>query len=82
MQVHLTDGERRALRQLQKQRRDDDGYVKVTVVLMLDSGWPVGQRGRGARAWTRPRSTATCGPLPTWGWTSTWPTSAPATGAC
>ena len=42
MQVHLTDSERRALRQLQKQRRDEDGYVKVTVVLMLDSGWPVG----------------------------------------
>ena len=43
MQVHLTDSERRALRQLQKQRRDEDGYVKVTVVLMLDSGWPVGR---------------------------------------
>ncbi len=42
MQVHLTASERRALRQLQKQRRDDEGYVKVTVVLMLDSGWPVG----------------------------------------
>jgi len=43
MQVHLTDSERRTLRQLQKQRRDEDGYVKVTVVLMLDSGWPVGR---------------------------------------
>ena len=42
MQMQLTDSERRALRQLQKQRRDDDGYVKVTVVLMLDSGWPTG----------------------------------------
>ncbi len=37
----MTDSERRALRQLQKQQRDD-GYVKVTVVLMLDSGWSVG----------------------------------------
>ncbi|WP_035566156.1 IS630 family transposase [Hymenobacter sp. IS2118] len=41
MQVSLTDSERRALRQLQKQRRDDDGYVQVTVVLMLDAGWGV-----------------------------------------
>lgn len=39
MKVSLTAGERRAL---QKQRRDDDGYVKVTVLLMLDSGWAVG----------------------------------------
>ena len=28
---------------MQKQRRDEQGYVKVTVVLMLDSGWPVGR---------------------------------------
>jgi len=41
MKLALTDSERRALRQLQKQRRDEAGYVKVTVVLMLDSGWPV-----------------------------------------
>ena len=27
------------MRQLQKQRRDDEGYVKVTVVLMLAAGW-------------------------------------------
>lgn len=39
MNVNLTDAERRELRALQKQRRDDDGYIKVTVVLMLDSGW-------------------------------------------
>lgn len=38
MNLALTDPERRELRQLQKQRRDDDGYVKVTVVLMLDAG--------------------------------------------
>lgn len=42
MKLPLTDSERRALRQVQKQRRDEAGYVKVTVVLMLDSGWPVG----------------------------------------
>jgi len=39
MKVDLTDAEREHLRQLQKQRRDDEGYVKVTVVLMLDTGW-------------------------------------------
>ena len=38
MNVELTDTERQYLRQLQKQRRDDEGYVKVTVVLMLDAG--------------------------------------------
>lgn len=38
MNVALTAIERQQLRQLQKQRRDDDGYVKVTVVLMLDAG--------------------------------------------
>ena len=39
MKVALTDGERVHLGQLQKQRRDEAGYVKVTVVLMLDAGW-------------------------------------------
>ena len=34
MTVTLTEAER----QLQKQRRDEAGYVKVTVVLMLDAG--------------------------------------------
>ena len=38
MSVQLTDSERRQLRQWQKQRRDNDGYVKVTVVLLLDKG--------------------------------------------
>ena len=42
MQVVLTDSERQQLRQLQKQRRDDEGYVKVTVLLMLDHGCPAG----------------------------------------
>lgn len=41
MKGNLTAAERAQLRQWQKQRRDDDGYVKVTVVLMLDAGWPV-----------------------------------------
>ena len=36
MKGHLTATER--LQQWQKQRRDDEGYVKVTVVLMLDAG--------------------------------------------
>ena len=35
--------ERRASRAMQKQRRDEQGYVKVAVILMLDSGWPVGR---------------------------------------
>ena len=43
MKVELTDADRQHLRQLQKQQRDDDGYVKVTVVLMLDAGWGAGQ---------------------------------------
>ena len=42
MNVALTDTERQHLRQLQKQRRDDEGYVKVTVILLLDKGRPVG----------------------------------------
>jgi len=41
MNVSLTAAERTQLRQWQKQRRDNDGYVKVTVVLLLDAGWPV-----------------------------------------
>ncbi|RYE19623.1 MAG: transposase, partial [Sphingobacteriaceae bacterium] len=40
MNVSLTPAERTQLRQWQKQRRANDGYVKVTVVLMLDAGWP------------------------------------------
>ena len=43
MKLELTDVERAHLRQLQKHRRDDEGYVKVTVVLMLDAGWGAGQ---------------------------------------
>ena len=38
MNVGLSDSERQQLRQWQKQRRDNDGYVKVTVVLLLDKG--------------------------------------------
>ena len=41
MNGNLTAAERAHLRQLQKQCRDSDGYVKVMVVLMLDAGWPV-----------------------------------------
>jgi transposase len=41
MNVRLTDLERTQLRQWQKQRRDNDGYVKVTVLLMLDAGRPL-----------------------------------------
>ncbi|MEJ7662227.1 MAG: hypothetical protein WKG07_22985 [Hymenobacter sp.] len=43
MNVELTESERQHLRQLQKQRRDEAGYVKVTVVLLLDKRpvrWP------------------------------------------
>jgi len=42
MNVGLSDSERNQLRQWQKQRRDHDGYVKVTVVLLLDKGRSVG----------------------------------------
>jgi transposase len=38
MKVSLTDTERQQLRALQKQRRDEEGYVKVRVVLLLDAG--------------------------------------------
>ena len=41
MNVRLTEAERTQLRQWQKQRRDNDGYVKVTVLLMLDAGRPL-----------------------------------------
>ena len=40
MKLALTDPGRRALRQLQKQRRGDEGYVKGMVVLRPDNGWP------------------------------------------
>ena len=46
MKPALTDTERTQLWQLQKQRRDDEGYVKVTVMLMLDAGWGAGQVGQ------------------------------------
>jgi transposase len=39
MNIVLTEVEREQLRQVQKQRRDDEGYVKGTVVLLLDAGW-------------------------------------------
>jgi len=42
MNVQLTDSERTQLQQWQKQRRDNDGYVKVTVLLLLDKGRSVG----------------------------------------
>jgi len=42
MKVVLTDSERAQLRQLQRQRRDGEGYVKVTVMLLLDKSRPVG----------------------------------------
>ena len=38
MNVCLTGAERTQLRQWQKQRRDNDGYVTVTVLLRLDAG--------------------------------------------
>ena len=40
MKVELTDADRQYLRQLQKQRRDEEGYVKVMVILLLDKGQP------------------------------------------
>lgn len=42
MTVTLTDSDRQHLRALQKQRRDDAGYVKVTVILLLDKGRSAG----------------------------------------
>ena len=41
MTVTLTTSERQHLRQLQKQRRYEDGYVKVTVILLLDKRRPL-----------------------------------------
>lgn len=38
MPISLSETERVELRRLQKQRRDDEGYVKVTVLLLLDKG--------------------------------------------
>lgn len=38
MDLTLTEVERAGLRALQKERRDEAGYVKVTVVLLLDEG--------------------------------------------
>lgn len=43
MKLELTEAEREHLRQWQKQRRDDEGYGKVTLVLLLDAGWGAGQ---------------------------------------
>ena len=41
MNVELTAPERQQLWQLQKQRRDEAGYVRVTVILLLDKGRPL-----------------------------------------
>ena len=41
MNVELTESERQHLQQLQKQRRDEADYVKVTVVLLLDKRSPL-----------------------------------------
>jgi len=38
MNVQLTDAQRQHLCQLQRQRRNDAGYVQVTVLLLLDKG--------------------------------------------
>lgn len=43
MKLALTEAERNQLRALQKQRRDTEGYVTVTVVPLLDAGWGAGQ---------------------------------------
>jgi transposase len=64
MKVNLTEAERQQLRQLQKQRRDDEGYGKGTVLLLLDRGPSAGRMAealsldegtvyRYARAWQR-----------------------------
>ena len=42
MTVTLTDSDRLYLRQLQKQRRDEQGYVRVTVILLLGKGRSAG----------------------------------------
>ena len=59
----------------------ENGYVKVTVVVLLDSTWPIGSVAK-LWAWMRPRSITTCGLLPTWGWKSIWRTNAPPIGGC
>ena len=41
MKGHLIATERVQLRQWHQHRCDNDGYVKVTAVLMLDAGWSV-----------------------------------------
>lgn len=64
MTVTLTDSDRQYLRQLQKQRRDEQGYVRVTVLLLLDKdrsadsiaedlGLDDGTVYRYAQAWQR-----------------------------
>jgi len=79
MEVSLTDVERRELRTLQKQRRDD-GYVKVTVILLVDKGRLLPNIGDdlGLDETTVYRYVRAFTDLGL----STWPTSAPATGAC
>lgn len=39
--MELTESDRHALRQLQKQRRDEAGYIKVPVLLLLDNRRPL-----------------------------------------
>jgi hypothetical protein len=39
MSMKGTKAERKHLRQLQEQRRGDESYVKVTMVLMLEVSW-------------------------------------------
>ncbi len=41
MIVSLIDVERRELRQLKRQRRDDDGHVEMMVIPLVDKGRPL-----------------------------------------
>jgi hypothetical protein len=76
MKVNLTEAERQQLRQLQKQRRDDEGYGKGTVLLLLDRG---PSAGRMAEALSLDEGTV-YRYARAWAWSGIWPTSAPATG--
>lgn len=78
MILPLSDAERNQLWILQEQRRDEAGYVKVTVLLLLDKGRTV---ARIAEALGLDDGLdATPNSIRSKGWTGTWPPTSPATG--
>lgn len=77
MILPLSDAEQNQLWTLQKQRRDEAGYVKVTV-LLLDKGRTVARIAEALGLDDGPDATPNS--IRSKGWTGTWPPTSTATG--